>query len=399
MGREIAGGQETSALPSNHDRRTLRPTDERIETVSPENSKPSQDKLTALAQAVALIEREEGRGAMLDLSAGAVKVPTFSTGSLPLDIALGGGLPRGRVIEVFGPEASGKTTLCYHAIASMQRQGGIAAFIDAEHSMDTVYAQRCGVSLDPSQFLAAQPDYGEQALKIVEKLVVSGAVDLVVVDSVAALAPKAEIDGEIGDQFVGLQARMMSQAMRKLAAEAARNDCAILFTNQLREKIGVFFGSPETTPGGKALKFYASVRMDIRRIETLKDGKEAYGSRVRVKVVKNKVAAPWRQAEFDVRFNEGFDRYGALIDLGIETKEITKAGSFFSYGDIRLGQGRERARAYLIENPQLADELEAKVRAAKLGEDPSEVIGAQLAEDEREEPKAVVEPELEASVA
>jgi recombination protein RecA len=317
---------------------------------------------------------------------------SISTGSLPLDIALGiGGIPKGRIIEIFGPEASGKTTFCYHAIANVQKEGGIAAFIDAEHSMDVKYAKDCGV--DVKSLIASQPDYGEQALKVCEKLILSGAVQLVVIDSIAALTPKAELDGEIGDSFVGTQARMMSAALRKLSATANRQNCTILFTNQLREKIGVMFGSPETTPGGKAVKFYASVRLDIRRIETLKasgGGAEAYGNRVRVKVVKNKVAPPWRQAEFDIIYGRGFDRYGALIDLGVFDKFITKSGSFFSYDKdgtvIRLGQGKKNACDFLAleENADMADEIEAKIRHLHLEgdtmDDVTEIIGVDVNE-------------------
>jgi recombination protein RecA len=363
---------------------------------------PSSDQLKALQTAIELIEREEGAGTIMKLDEAPKSLPSISTGSLPLDIALGiGGIPQGRVIEIFGPESSGKTTFCYHCIASVQAKGGIAAFVDAEHSMDVKYAQDCGV--DIGGLVASQPDYGEQALKVVEKLIASGAVQLVVVDSVAALTPKAEIDGEIGDSFVGTQARMMSAALRKLAAEANRNNCTLIFTNQLREKIGVMFGSPETTPGGKALKFYCSVRLDIRRIETLKKGTDAYGSRVRVKVVKNKVAPPWRQAEFDVIYGRGFDRYGALIDLGVADKILTKSGSFFSYdreGDlVRLGQGKANAAEFLAlpENKEMADEIDTKLRAIHLGEghieDVTTVVGANV-----EDAGELVDPLAEAAV-
>ena len=338
---------------------------------------PSKEKLAALAAAIDAIEREQGKGTIMRLDAHPAQIDSYSTGSLPLDIALGvGGIPKGRIVEIFGPEASGKTSFCYHCIASVQRAGGIAAFLDVEHSMDTKYARDCGVNVE--EVIASQPDWGEQALQVLEKLTESGAVDMVVIDSVAALTPKAELEGEIGDNFVGGQARMMSQALRRLAPAAARQGTTILFTNQLREKIGVMFGSPEVTPGGKALKFYASVRLDIRRIETLKKGTEAYGNRVRVKVVKNKVAPPWRQAEFDLIYGKGFDRFGSLIDLGVEIKEVTKSGSFFSYGDTRLGQGKANAAQFLEEHPEMADELEDKIRADKLGETApiTEVIGA-----------------------
>src|SRR5213596_2125521 len=295
--------------------------------------------------------------------AAAVSVGAVSSGSLSLDLALGiGGLPRGRIVEVFGPESSGKTTLVYHVIAEAQRRGGICAFIDAEHAMDPAYAKRIGVDID--NLLVSQPDTGEQALEIAELLIRSGALDVVAIDSVAALTPKAEIEGEMGDSHVGLQARLMSQALRKLAGTLNRTDTIALFTNQLREKIGVMFGSPETQPGGRALKFYSSQRLDIRRIETLKEGVEAVGNRVRVKVVKNKVAAPFRQAEFDIEYGQGISAEGCLIDLGLEHDIVQKSGSFFSYGEERLGQGRNNAKAYLRENPALAQAIEEKVYAA-----------------------------------
>ena len=279
-----------------------------------------------------------------------------STGSLTLDIALGvGGLPRGRVVEVFGPESSGKTTLVYHVIAEAQRRGGICAFIDAEHAMDPAYAKRIGVDID--NLLVSQPDTGEQALEITELLIRSGALDVVAIDSVAALTPKAEIEGEMGDSHVGLQARLMSQALRKLAGTLNRTDTICLFTNQLREKIGVMFGNPETTPGGRALKFYASVRLDIRRIETLKEGTDAIGNRTRVKVVKNKVAPPFKQAEFDIIYGTGFSWEGTVLDTGIERKVVTKSGSYFSFGDERLGQGRQNATAFLKEHPDLVQQI------------------------------------------
>jgi recombination protein RecA len=287
-------------------------------------------------------------------------VEAISTGALSLDLALGvGGVPRGRIVEIFGPESSGKTTLVYHIIAEAQARGGICAFIDAEHAMDPIYARKIG--LDTDELLISQPDYGEQALEIVDILTRSAAVDVVAVDSVAALVPRTELEGQMGEMQVGLQARLMSQALRKLAGNLNRANTVCLFTNQIREKIGVQFGSPETQPGGRALKFYASQRLDLRRIETLKEGTEAVGNRVRVKVVKNKVAAPFRQAEFDVEYGVGISRQGCLLDLGLEHDLVQKSGSFFSYGELRIGQGRNNAKQYLTENPKLADELEAKI--------------------------------------
>src|SRR5499433_3772373 len=291
-----------------------------------------------------------------------VAIAAISTGSLALDLALGiGGLPRGRIVEIFGPESSGKTTLVYHVIAEAQRNGGICAYIDAEHAMDPVYARAIGVNVD--DLLISQPDTGEQALEIAELLIRSGALDVVAVDSVAALTPKAEIEGEMGDSHVGLQARLMSQALRKLAGTLNRTDTICLFTNQLREKIGVMFGSPETTPGGRALKFYASVRLDIRRIETLKDGAEAYGNRVRVKVVKNKVAPPLKQAEVDIIYGSGLSWEGTVLDAALERKIVQKSGSYFSYGDERLGQGRQNATAFLEEHPDVVQQILAGIQA------------------------------------
>jgi recombination protein RecA len=279
-------------------------------------------------------------------------VDVVSTGALSLDLALGiGGLPRGRVAEVYGPESSGKTTLCYHVIAEAQRRGGLAAFIDAEHAMDPAYARRIGVKVD--ELLVSQPDNGEQALEIAEMLIRSGALDVVVIDSVAALVPRAEIEGEMGDSHVGLQARLMSQALRKVTGTLNRTGTICVFTNQLREKVGVMFGSPETTPGGRALKFYSSVRLDIRRIETLKEGGEAVGNRVRVKVVKNKVAPPFRQAEFDIAYGEGISWEGSVLDVAIEEKVVQKSGSYFSFGDVRLGQGRTNVKAFMVEHPDV----------------------------------------------
>ena len=290
----------------------------------------------------------------------AVKVEAIPTGALSLDVALGvGGVPKGRIVEIFGPESSGKTTLIYHIIAEAQARGGVCAFVDAEHAIDPVYAGRIGVDTD--ELLISQPDYGEQALEIVDVLIRSGAVDVVAVDSVAALVPRTELEGQMGETTVGLQARLMSQALRKLAGNLNRANTVCLFTNQIREKIGVMFGSPETQPGGRALKFYASQRLDIRRIETLKEGTEAVGNRVRVKVVKNKVAAPFRQAEFDIEYGVGISKQGSLIDLGLEHDIVWKSGSFFSYGELRLGQGRNNSKQFLAENPEVAEEIEAKI--------------------------------------
>jgi recombination protein RecA len=303
-----------------------------------------------------------------------VAVGAISTGSLALDMALGiGGLPRGRIVEIFGPESSGKTTLVYHVIAEAQRRGGICAFIDAEHAIDPSYARRIGLDID--NLLVSQPDTGEQALEITELLIRSGALDIVAVDSVAALVPKAEIEGEMGDSHVGLQARLMSQALRKLAGTLNRTDTICIFTNQLREKIGVMFGNPETTPGGRALKFYSSVRLDIRRIETLKDGAEAFGNRVRVKVVKNKVAPPFKQAEFDIVYGQGIPWEGTVLDVALEKKVVQKAGSYFSFGDERLGQGRQNATNFLLENPDLVQQILSRIQI-EAAED--QIISARL---------------------
>jgi recombination protein RecA len=320
------------------------------------------EKHEALGSAVAQIERQFGKGAIMRMGdSPPAEVAVVPTGALALDIALGiGGIPRGRIVEVFGPESSGKTTLLYHIIAEAQRRGGLCAFIDAEHSMDPTYAKRIGVDTD--ELLLSQPDHGEQALEIADLLVRSAALDVVAIDSVAALVPKAEIEGEMGDSHVGLQARLMSQALRKLAGTLNRAGTICVFTNQLREKIGVMFGSPETTPGGRALKFYASVRLDIRRIETLKEGAEAIGNRARVKVVKNKVAPPFRQAEFDIIYGEGISHEGNLIDLGVERDLVQKSGAYFSFGEERLGQGRNAARAFLREHPDVAGSLELRIR-------------------------------------
>jgi recombination protein RecA len=327
-------------------------------------AKEAKAKDSALEAAVTQIERDFGVGSLMRLGdKGTVKVDSIPTGSLALDLALGiGGVPRGRIVEIFGPESSGKTTLVNHIIAEAQALGGVCAFIDTEHSIDPVYSRAIGVDTD--ELLVSQPDYGEQALQIADRLIASGAVDVVAIDSVAALTPKAELDGQIGDTTVGLQARLMSQALRKLAGNLNRTKTVCLFTNQIREKIGVQFGSPETQPGGRALKFYSSQRLDIRRIETLKEGTEAVGNRVRVKVVKNKVAAPFRQAEFDIEYGVGISREGGLLDFGIEQDLVQKSGSFFSYGEVRLGQGRNNAKQFLQDNPELSLEIETKVRTA-----------------------------------
>ncbi len=329
----------------------------------------------ALDAALGQIERAYGKGSVMKMSDQAqVAIPSISTGSLSLDLALGiGGLPRGRVVEIFGPESSGKTTLVYHVMAEAQRRGGICAFIDAEHAMDPAYARRIGVSID--DLLVSQPDNGEQALEIAELLIRSGALDVVAVDSVAALTPRAEIEGEMGDSHVGLQARLMSQALRKLAGTLNRTGTVALFTNQLREKIGVMFGNPETTPGGRALKFYSSVRLDIRRIETLKEGVEAIGNRVRVKVVKNKVAPPFKQAEFDIIYGDGISWDGTVLEVGLERKVVQKSGSYFSFGDERLGQGRQNATAFLREHPDVTEQILRAVQA-QLG--PDTVVSSRL---------------------
>jgi recombination protein RecA len=320
------------------------------------------EKDKALEMAVLQIERQYGKGSIMRLGddAAALKVPAISTGSLGLDLALGvGGVPRGRVVEVFGPEASGKTTLALHMIAEAQKAGGKAAFIDAEHAMDSSYSRRIGVNID--ELLVSQPDNGEQALEITELLIRSGALDIVVVDSVAALTPRAEIEGEMGDSHVGLQARLMSQALRKLTGTISKTQTTAVFINQLREKVGVMFGNPEVTPGGRALKFYASVRLDIRRIETLKEGTEAVGNRVRVRVVKNKVAPPFKEAEFDIMYGLGISVEGDILDLAVENKIVQKSGAWFSYGDQRLGQGRENVRQLLRDNPELTQQLRREV--------------------------------------
>jgi recombination protein RecA len=320
------------------------------------------DRLKAVDGTLLQIERQFGKGAIMRLGQReTLTIEAISTGSISVDHAIGiGGFPRGRVVEVYGPESSGKTTLALSVVAQAQRRGGIAAFIDAEHALDAEYARKLGVDID--NLLVSQPDNGEQALEIAEMLVRSNSVDVVVIDSVAALVPKAELEGEMGDSHVGLQARLMSQALRKLTAIVAKSKTCLVFINQIREKIGVMFGNPETTTGGRALKFYASVRIDIRRIASLKDGEVVTGSRAKVKVVKNKVAAPFRQAEFDIDYGEGISRNGELVDLGVEHKMVVKSGAWYSYGDIRLGQGRDNAKSFLRENPDLADEIEVKIR-------------------------------------
>ena len=327
-------------------------------------AKEAKAKDAALQAAVTQLEREFGQGSVMRLGdESAIPVEAISTGALSLDLALGvGGVPRGRIVEIFGPESSGKTTLVYHLIAEAQAKGGICAFVDTEHAIDPIYAKRIGVDVD--ELLVSQPDYGEQALEIVDVLVRSGAVDLVAIDSVAALTPRVELEGQMGEMQVGLQARLMSQALRKLAGNLSRANTVCVFTNQIREKIGVSYGSPETQPGGRALKFYSSQRLDIRRIETLKEGTEAVGNRVRVKVVKNKVAAPFRQAEFDIEYGTGISNEGCLLDLALEHELVQKSGSFFSYGELRLGQGRNKTKQYLAENPETAREIQAKLADA-----------------------------------
>jgi len=326
------------------------------------------EKMKALQLTLDKLEKSYGKGAVMKLGDSVIEsVESISTGSLGLDIALGiGGVPKGRVVEIYGPESSGKTTLATHIIAEAQKKGGVAAFIDAEHAFDKYYASKLGV--DVENLLIAQPDNGEQALEIADNLIRSGAIDVIVIDSVAALVPKAEIEGEMGDSKMGLQARLMSQALRKLTGTIAKTNCCCIFINQLREKIGVMFGNPETTTGGNALKFYASVRLDIRRMAQIKDSDEVAGNRVKVKIVKNKVAPPFRIAEFDIMFGEGISKVGEIIDLGVDFNIIKKAGSWFSYGDTKLGQGRDGVKRLLLDNPDLMDELENKIRAEVTGE-------------------------------
>jgi len=330
------------------------------EEANPENINP--EKLKAVESTIQQIEKQFGKGSIMKLGSSTIqKIDVIPTGALTLDIALGvGGYPRGRIIEIFGPESSGKTTLCLSAVAEAQKMGGVAAFVDAEHALDPIYAKKIGVNID--ELLVAQPDCGEEALEITESLVRSNAIDLIIVDSVAALVPRAELEGNMGDAQIGLQARLMSQAMRKLTGTISKSKAIVIFVNQIRNKIGVMFGSPETTTGGNALKFYASVRMDIRRVETLKKGEEAYGNRVRVKVVKNKVAPPFRQAEFDIIFESGINQIGCIVDAALNYEIIERAGTWFSYGDIKLGQGKENCYTFLQENLEIRKEIEQKIR-------------------------------------
>ena len=336
-------------------------TDRGADTRATPAERPSE-RTKAVESAILAIEKQFGRGSIMRLgSADRQAVDVISTGSIALDLALGvGGIPRGRMTEIFGPESSGKTTLCQHILAEAQRKGGVVAFIDVEHALDPGYARACGVNVD--ELLVSQPDTGEDALQITETLIRSGGVDCVVLDSVAALVPKAEIEGEIGDSFVGIQARLMSQALRNLAGAVNRSNTALVFTNQLREKIGVMFGNPEVTPGGRALKFYASVRLDIRRVETIKVGTDSVGNRVKVKVVKNKVAPPFRVAEFDIMFGTGISREGGLLDVGVAMSIVTKTGAWFTFGETRLGQGREAAKEFLKSNPDISAEVERQIR-------------------------------------
>ena len=345
------------------------------------------DKEKALESAMRQIEKDFGKGSIMRLGEAAAKmnIEVIPTGTLPLDLALGlGGIPRGRVVEIYGPESSGKTTVALHIIAEAQKLGGIAAFIDAEHALDPVYAKKLGVDID--NLLISQPDYGEQALDIAEALVRSGAIDVVVVDSVAALVPKAEIEGEMGDSHVGLQARLMSQAMRKLTGIISKSRTTAIFINQIREKVGVMFGSPETTTGGRALKFYSSVRLDVRKIDTIKQGNDIVGNRTRIKVVKNKIAPPFRIAEFDIMYGKGVSREGCLLDIGAEMDIIEKSGAWYSYGGNRLGQGKENAKDFLRENGEIATEIEAKIREnLVLGNNPFTKIGDEAAVEEETE--------------
>ena len=340
----------------------------------------NEEKLKALDAVLAQIEKAYGKGAIMKLGqdAGNTDIEVIPTGCLSLDLALGvGGLPRGRMVEIYGPESSGKTTVALHAVAEAQKMGGIAAFVDAEHALDPVYAKKLGVNLD--ELYVSQPDTGEQALDIVDALVRSSAVDIIVVDSVAALTPKAEIEGDMGDSHVGLQARLMSQALRKLTAIVNKSKTCVVFINQLREKVGVMFGNPEVTPGGKALKFYASVRIDVRKTDILKDTEGAAGNRTRAKVVKNKLAPPFRQAEFDIMYGEGVSQEGCLIDLGVQYDVIKKSGAWFSYNDQKVANGREKMRQFLKDNPELAAEIEEKIRAAAKGASVDEVAGGEEA--------------------
>ena len=347
------------------------------------------NKAKALKAALAQIEKQFGKNTIMQLGddSAALDVDVVSTGSLGLDIALGiGGMPKGRIVEIYGPESSGKTTMTLQAIAECQKQGGVCAFIDAEHALDPVYARKLGVNTD--DLLLSQPDNGEQALEITDMLVRSGAIDMIVIDSVAALTPRAEIEGEMGDSHMGLQARLMSQALRKITGNAKRSNCMVLFINQIRMKIGVMFGSPETTTGGNALKFYASVRMDIRRIGAVKNGDEIIGNQTRVKVIKNKMAPPFRQAEFEITYGEGTNHLAEVIDLGVEIGAVGKAGSWYSYGDEKIGQGKANSVLFLKENPAIAEEIEAKIRAEKLGvkDDSKAAVVAETNEEQASEP-------------
>ncbi len=350
------------------------------EEANPENINP--EKLKAVEGAIQQIEKQFGKGSIMKLGSSTIqKIDVIPTGALTLDIALGvGGYPRGRIIEIFGPESSGKTTLCLSAVAETQRMGGVAAFVDAEHALDPIYAKKIGVNID--ELLVAQPDCGEEALEITESLVRSNAIDLIIVDSVAALVPRAELEGNMGDAQIGLQARLMSQAMRKLTGTISKSKAIVIFVNQIRNKIGVMFGSPETTTGGNALKFYASVRMDIRRVETLKKGEEAYGNRVRVKVVKNKVAPPFRQAEFDILFESGINQIGCIVDAALNYEIIERAGTWFSYGDVKLGQGKDNCYIFLQENPEIRKEIEQKIREKLSQENSKSLTTNQMNSDE-----------------
>ena len=366
-------------------------------TVSAENS-IQEEKLKALEHALADLDKQFGKGAVMKMGSDAVNrdIPVIPTGCLTLDYALGvGGIPRGRIVEIYGPESSGKTTVALHVVAEAQKAGGIAAFVDAEHALDPLYAKKLGVNID--ELYVSQPDTGEQALEITEALVRSGALDVVVIDSVAALVPKAEIDGEMGDSFVGLQARLMSQALRKLTGVINKTGCVAVFINQLREKVGVMYGNPETTPGGRALKFYSSVRLDVRKGEALKNGAEIIGNHTKVKVVKNKVAPPFRVAEFDIIYGEGISKEGTLLDMAVEYGIINKSGAFFSYGDQRLAQGRDNARIYLREHPELTAEIDKNVRAilfAPKDMTPDEAKAVETQQQEEEDDLALLEEDI-----
>jgi recombination protein RecA len=347
------------------------------------------EKAKALEAALSQIEKNYGKGSVMKLGQRQqMNIESISTGSVSLDVALGvGGLPKGRIIEIFGPESSGKTTLTLHAIAEAQKQGGTCAFIDAEHALDPIYAKNLGVNID--ELIISQPDTGEQALEIADTLVRSGAVDMLVIDSVAALVPKAEIDGEMGDSHMGLQARLMSQALRKLTASASRTNCTIIFINQIRMKIGVMFGSPETTTGGNALKFYASVRLDIRRIASIKDKEDVIGNQTRVKVVKNKVSPPFKTVEFDIIYGKGISKVGELIDLGVKCDFVEKSGSWFAYNGVKIGQGRENAKQFMVENPKIADELEKKIKNVLINSSSEAMDGILTSADESFEEAAI----------